>query len=80
MKLFNKKSWDKQFPEKVAKRVSRIPSGELTAWSEQALNEIGRAVFAYQKTNDKRYLEEALQGAEALHAVVNELYVRFVVK
>lgn len=80
MKPFKKKTVDKPFPEKVARRVSRIPTPELTSWAEQSLNEIGRLVFAYQKTSEFGYLEEALTGAEALHAVVNELYVRSVVK
>ena len=81
MKLFkSRKNWTKPFPEKVARRVSRIPSGELSSWSEQALNEIGRCLSSYSKTQDPRFLDEALVGAEALHAVVDELYSRFVLK
>lgn len=80
MKRFKKKKTDKPFPEKVARRVSRIPTPELTAWAEQSLNEVGRLVFAFQRTSEISYIEEALTGTEALHAVVNELYVRSVVK
>lgn len=74
-----KKNWDKPFSEKVAKRVSKIPTGELYSWSEQALYEINRCLSGYQRTNEDWYLEEALIGAEALHAVINEYYNRSVV-
>ena len=74
-----KKIWDKPFSEKVAKRVSRIATGELNAWSEQALSELNRCLSGYQRTQDDIYLREALMGAEALHAVVNEIYNRTVV-
>jgi hypothetical protein len=74
-----KKIWDKPFSEKVAKRVTRIPTGELNAWSDQALTELNRCLSSYQRTQDDAYLQEALLGAEALHAVVNEIYNRTVV-
>jgi hypothetical protein len=45
-------------------------------WIDQALYEVGRCVSSYSKSREKVYLEEALQGAEALHAVVDELHRR----
>jgi hypothetical protein len=72
----SKKEWDKPFSEKVEKRVSRIPTGELELWTDQAIYELGRCLSGYQKSRDKFYLEEARNGAEALHAVVEELYKR----
>ena len=72
----NKKTWDKPFSEKVAKRVSKIPTGELELWVDQSLIEIGRCISGYQRNREKFYLEEARQGSEALHAVVEELYKR----
>lgn len=72
----NKKDWDKPFSEKVAKRVSRIPTGELEMWTDQAIYELGRCLANYQKSRDKFYLDEARTGAEALHAVVEELHKR----
>jgi hypothetical protein len=74
--MFKKEPWTKPFSEKVAKRVSKIPTGELEMWSDQALYELGRCLSSYGKNRDKVYLDEALQGAEALHAVVNELHTR----
>lgn len=77
MMFFKKKAeWTKPFSEKLSKRVSRIPTGELEMWADQALYEIGRCLSGYAKSRDKYYLEEGLNGAEALHAVVNELNAR----
>jgi len=78
MMFFKKKKeeWTKPFSEKLSKRVSRIPTGELEMWADQALYEIGRCLSGYSKSRDKYYLEEGLTGAEALHAVVNELNAR----
>jgi hypothetical protein len=77
MKLFNKEDkWDKPFSERVAKRVAKIPTAELEVWAEQALFELGRCLSYYSKNREKIYLEEARTGAEALHAVVEELYAR----
>ena len=77
MAIFSKtKDWNKPFSEKVAKRVSRIPTGELEIWAEQALIEISRCLSLYSKNRDIMYLNEALNGAEALHAVVDQLQNR----
>jgi hypothetical protein len=76
MTLFKKTPWTKPFPEKIAKRVSRIPTGELEMWADQALFELGRCLSAYSKNRDEVVLREALAGAEALHAVVDALNVR----
>jgi len=72
----NKKAWDKPFSEKVARRVSRVPTGDIEQWTDQSLYEIGRCLSHYAKTRDERYVEEALTGAEVLHAMVNELHTR----
>ena len=75
--MFKKKElWIKPFSEKVSKRVVKIPTAELEMWIDQSLYEVGRCVSSYSKSREKVYLEEALQGAEALHAVVDELHRR----
>lgn len=74
--LKTKTAWTKPFSEKVAKRVSRIPTGELEIWAEQSLYDLGRCLSSYSKNRDNLYLEEARIGAEALHAVVEELHKR----
>lgn len=79
MAIFNKnKTWNKPFSEKVAKRVSKIPTAELSSWAEQSMFEINRCLSAYEKTRESYYLQEALMGAEAAHAVLDELYRRSV--
>jgi len=78
MMFFKKKTktWDKPFSEKVAKRVSRIPTSELEMWVDQAIYEVGRCLSGFSKSREQVFLEEARTGAEALHAVVEELYKR----
>lgn len=68
-----KKTWDKPFSEKVANRVSKIPTGELTLWADQSLYDLGRLISAYERSREQVYLDELMTGAEAFHAVVNEL-------
>lgn len=75
--MFKKKElWIKPFSEKVAKRVKKIPTGELTLWLDQAMYDLGRCITQYEKTREQSYLDESLLGAEAIHAVVDELHVR----
>lgn len=75
--MFKKKPiWEKPFSEKIAKRVSRIPTAELETWIDQALFEVGKCITSYSKSRDLMYLSEAVNGAEALHAVIHELHLR----
>jgi uncharacterized membrane protein YebE (DUF533 family) len=74
--MFKKKDWNKPFSEKVAKRVSKIPTGELTVWADQSLYEMGRLISSYERTRERVYLDELAQGAEAFHAVIHELNKR----
>lgn len=77
--MFKKTPWTKPFSERVAKRVAKIPTAELSSWAEQSMFEINRCLSAYEKTREAYYLKEALTGAEAAHAVLDELYRRSVV-
>jgi len=76
--MFKKKvnNWDKPFSERIARRVRQIPTRELDVWVDQAMFDLGRNLSNFTKSGDFNYVEEALIGAEAIHAVVNELYVR----
>lgn len=80
MTFFKKRKKDpylaKPFTPKIAKRVSMIPTSELEMWADQSLYELGRCLSSYQKSREEVYLTEARQGAEALHAVVEEIYKR----
>ncbi len=71
-----KKDWNKPFSEKIAKRVSRIPTGELSVWADQAIYEVGRLLSQYERTRSAETMFELAEGAEALHAVVHELNKR----
>ena len=74
MKLFSRsKVWEKPFSEKVSKRVSRLQTAEIEGWLDQSIYEIGRCLSMYQRSKDELYLDEALKGAEALHAMVDTL-------
>jgi hypothetical protein len=70
------KTWDKPFSEKIAKRVAKIPTGELEQWVDNAIYDVGRCLSSYQRNREQVYLDEAVIGAEALHAVVEELHKR----
>jgi hypothetical protein len=76
--LFKKKNWDKPFSEKVAKRISKIAMADLPSWAEQAIYETNRSLMAYEKDKNKVHLEDALLGAEVIHAIVYEMNKRSV--
>lgn len=75
--MFKKKEvWTKPFSERIAKRVKKIPTGELTMWADQAMLDLGRCISQYDRTREPAILAEALTGAEAIHAVIDELNTR----
>ena len=75
--MFRKKEiWVKPFSEKVSKRVANIPTSELEMWIDQSIYEVGRCMSLYSKSRENTYLNEASLGAEALHAVIDELKKR----
>lgn len=78
--MFQKKTWAKPFSEAVAKRVKKIPTAQLSPWAETCMNEVNRCLIEFSNSNSELYIREALKGAEALHAVVNELHDRSVVR
>ena len=71
-----KKYWNKPFPEKIAKRVARISSYELTTWADQSLYELGRLLSIYERVRTPEAMKELITGVEALHAVIEELNKR----
>jgi hypothetical protein len=77
LKLGKKKPvWDKPFSPRIAKRVKMVETAQMTMWVDQAMLDLGRALNNFGKTGDIVYLDEALVGAEAIHAMVNELSMR----
>lgn len=78
--MFNrKKPVQRNFPEKVARRVSRLSTADLPNWIEQSLYETNRTLSSYQTSNDPVHLNDLLLGAEAINALISELYNRHVV-
>lgn len=71
-----RRKWDKPFSERIAKRVSRIPTNDLTIWLDQAIYELGRLTSTYNREPSKDSAKELLTAAEAVHAVANELNKR----
>ena len=71
-----KRYWNKPFPEKIAKRVARISTMELTVWADQSLYELGRLLSIYERVRTPEAVKELVTGAEALHAIVEELNKR----
>ena len=71
-----KQTWDKPFSEKIAKRIARIPTGQLAMWADQSLYGIGVQIRAVETNASVEALTELLEGAEALYAVVYELNKR----
>lgn len=75
--MFKKKEpWNKPFDAKIANRVKKIPTGELDLWADQSIVDLGRCLSLYARNRDITYLKEALTGAEAIHAIVDELHSR----
>lgn len=66
----------KPFSPDVGGRVAKISTTDLEMWIDQATYEVGKCMSMYAKQHEKYYLDEALKGAEALHAVVYELHSR----
>jgi hypothetical protein len=73
MMIFKKKKAGYQPQTKIQKRISKLPSSELVAWTENALFVIGKEITTYQRTGEKELLNEAEIGAEVLHEIVKEL-------
>lgn len=69
-------TWAKPFSEKVSRRVSSIATSELDFWADNAISDIGRCLNLFNRTGQQNYLDEALVGAEALHAVVDAIHAR----
>jgi hypothetical protein len=67
------KNWNKPFSERIAKRVSRIPTIDLHNWTEQAIYETGRLLTAYERDRTPEAMKTLMDGAEAVHALVNEI-------
>ena len=76
VKFPRKKAWDKPFSEKIAKRVRRIPTGDLAVWADQSIYELGRLLAIYERNRTPEAIKELTDGAEALHAVINEINKR----
>lgn len=70
------KSWDKPFSEKIARRVTRIPTLDLHNWTDQAIYETGRLLNAYERERTPEAMQQLLDGAEAVHALVHEINKR----
>lgn len=63
-------------PSRLQKRVARIATVELIPWAEQTMYVLGRTLRDYDRTGEAPALDQAVEAAEALQAVVRELQRR----
>lgn len=56
--------------------MSGIGTPDLVMWAENALFVIGKEITHYQRDKNEYALEEALLGADALVAIIQELQKR----
>jgi hypothetical protein len=54
-------------------RVEKIGTTDLVVWAENSLFAIGKNLTHWERDRNPALLEEAHMGAEALHAITNEL-------
>jgi hypothetical protein len=76
MKILTKIKGGNQPQTKIQKRVSKIGTGDLISWSENALYVIGKGITHHQRDKSLDALYEARMGAEALLAITDELIKR----
>ena len=75
--MFKKKEpWVKPFPKKIASRVSKMSTGDLSLWADTTGLSLGKYLREYESTRNIIYLVESLTHAEVLHALVDEYYNR----
>ena len=74
--MFKRKKWDKQFPERIARRVSKLNTQDLNIWADQLLYDIGRSLSAVSRDPIDENMKQLSTEAEALHAIVDELNKR----
>ena len=64
---------DKPPETKLQKRARALGQPQIQAWTDTYLNETGRALLAYSREGDPRFLDEAEEAAVALVTLVQEL-------
>lgn len=74
--MFTRKKWDKPFPERIAKRVTKLTTQDLNIWADQLLYDIGRSLSAVNRDQIEANMKQLSTEAEALHAIVDELNKR----
>jgi hypothetical protein len=60
----------------LEKRISKLATGDLLKWADQALFGIGRSIADYERYKSIESLKEAEMGAEALHKVLETVITR----
>lgn len=63
-------------PDHVRQRVSRIDTPDLMQWAEQAVYLTGRYLARYGRDRSQDSLDEAVNAARALLAVMDEMTER----
>lgn len=79
LKFWERKPLEKPFPEKLARRVSKLSTADLLLWAEQSLSETNRNFSLLQSSGNDQYISDLLMGAEALNALISEYKRRLMV-
>ena len=74
--MLNNKRIQPGIPEKIIKRVGKLPTSDLNDWADQALYSAGRCLSAFEKTRDPAQLQEAQTASHVLYAIMEEIVRR----
>jgi hypothetical protein len=67
MKLrLKKRKSVKREVSRIQKRIQLLPDRDIMAWAESSIYDVARNISAWQKNQDKFYLNEAAMSAEVL--------------
>jgi len=76
LKFWKKTIIEKNFPERMSNRASKLATPDIPLWLEQSLSETSRSLVSYQKSGDPTTLHDLLMGAEVVNCLASELYNR----
>ena len=73
---FKKRKSVKREVSRVQKRIQLLPDRDIVAWAESSIYDIARNLSAWQKKQDRFYLNEATLAAEVLYEALETVKKR----
>lgn len=74
--MLGRKTKEQKELSALEKRISKLSTGDLLSWADQALFGIGRSIADYERFKSIDSLKEAQMGAEALNKVLETVISR----